>query len=115
MAAEQLTIGNLAKATDTKVETIRYYERIGLLPAPARTRGNYRSYSPEQLDRLSFIRRARGLGFSLPQVRALLRALPEKTESGGIPLRGRIGFKIPTGREASMGWGSHIRRICVYA
>jgi DNA-binding transcriptional MerR regulator len=72
MAAEQLTIGDLAKATETKVETIRYYERIGLLPAPARTRGNYRSYSPEQLGRLSFIRRARGLGFSLPQVRGLL-------------------------------------------
>jgi transposase len=45
----------------------------------------------------------------------VIRALPEKTESGGIPLRGRIGFKIPTGREASMGWGSRIRRICVYA
>ena len=48
-------------------------------------------------------------------IAAGVRALPEKTESGGIPLRGRIGFKIPTGREASMGWGSHIRRICVYA
>jgi DNA-binding transcriptional MerR regulator len=59
MAAEQLTIGDIAKATGTKVETIRYYERVGLLPAPARTRGNYRSYSSEQLDRLSFIRRAR--------------------------------------------------------
>jgi DNA-binding transcriptional MerR regulator len=67
MAAEQLTIGDLAKATGAKVETIRYYERIGLLPAPARTGGNYRSYSREQLGRLSFIRRARGLGFSLPQ------------------------------------------------
>ena len=81
MAAEQLTIGNLAKATDTKVETIRYYERIGLLPAPARTRGNYRSYSPEQLDRLSFIRRARGLGFSLPQVRALLSLSDQRRRS----------------------------------
>jgi DNA-binding transcriptional MerR regulator len=72
MATEQLTIGALAKATDTKVETIRYYERIGLLPAPARSRGNYRSYSPKQLGRLSFIRRARDLGFSLRQVRELL-------------------------------------------
>lgn len=45
MAAGHLTIGDLAKATDTKVETIRYYERVELLPAPARTRGNYRSYS----------------------------------------------------------------------
>jgi Cu(I)-responsive transcriptional regulator len=81
MATEQLTIGDLAKATDTKVETIRYYERVGLLPAPARTRGNYRSYSSEQLDRLSFIRRARGLGFSLSQVRGLLRLSDQRRRS----------------------------------
>ncbi|SFR97234.1 MerR family transcriptional regulator [Sphingomonas jatrophae] len=67
-----LTIGDLAKATATKVETIRYYERIGLLPRPARTTGNYRSYGEPELARLSFIRRARDLGFSLDQVRALL-------------------------------------------
>jgi len=72
MRAERLTIGDLARATDTKVETVRYYERIGILPKPARTPGNYRSYSAGHLDRLSFIRRARDLGFSLPQVRALL-------------------------------------------
>lgn len=54
MADEQrLTIGELARATNTKVETIRYYERIGLLPAPARTGGNYRSYAPDHLGRLS--------------------------------------------------------------
>ena len=67
-----LTIGDLAKATTTKVETIRYYERIGLLPAPDRTAGNYRAYSEAELGRLSFIRRARDLGFPLDQVRALL-------------------------------------------
>jgi len=66
------TIGELGKATGTKVETVRYYERIGLLPKPPRTAGNYRSYGQEQMDRLSFIRRARDLGFSLDQVRALL-------------------------------------------
>lgn len=66
------TIGALAEATDTKVETIRYYERIGLLPEPQRTSGNYRAYSAEHLARLSFIRRARDLGFTLDQVRALL-------------------------------------------
>lgn len=81
MAAEQMTIGDLAKATDTKVETIRYYERIGLLPAPARTRGNYRSFSSEQLGRLSFIRRARDLGFSLTQVRALLSLSDQRRRS----------------------------------
>ena len=67
-----LTIGELGKATGTKVETVRYYERIGLLPKPARTTGNYRAYGSAELGRLSFIRRARDLGFSLDQVRALL-------------------------------------------
>ena len=64
-----LKIGDLAKATGTKVQTIRYYEEIGLLPAPARTEGNYRTYASATLRRLSFIRRSRGLGFSLDQVR----------------------------------------------
>jgi Cu(I)-responsive transcriptional regulator len=72
MKPERLSIGALAEATDTKVETIRYYERIGLLPDPGRTSGNYRSYSPDHLAHLSFIRRARDLGFTLDQVRALL-------------------------------------------
>lgn len=65
-------IGALAKATGTKIETIRWYERVGLLPAPARTSGNYRVYDDVHLGRLSFIRRARDLGFSLEQIRALL-------------------------------------------
>lgn len=67
-----MTIGELARATGTKAETIRYYERIGLLPSPARTASNYRSYGAAELARLSFIRRARALGFSIGQVRALL-------------------------------------------
>ncbi len=66
------SIGDLARATDSKVETVRYYERIGLLPAPGRTAGNYRAYGQKHLERLSFVRRARDLGFSLDQVRALL-------------------------------------------
>ena len=69
---ESYSIGALAEATDTKVETVRYYERIGLLPEPGRTSGNYRAYSADHLGRLSFIRRARGLGFTLDQIRALL-------------------------------------------
>src|SRR5690606_13083849 len=72
MTSESFSIGDLAKATATKVETIRYYERIGLLPKPARTSGNYRSYSSAHLERLSFVRRARDLGFSIEQVRDLL-------------------------------------------
>jgi Cu(I)-responsive transcriptional regulator len=69
---EGQTIGDLAKATDTKVVTIRYYEHIGLLPPPARTQGNYRVYSGEQLRRLRFVRRCRDLGFTVDQVRTLL-------------------------------------------
>lgn len=72
MMRENLSIGDLAEATGTKVVTIRYYERIGLLPDPERTAGNYRSYSAAHLGRLSFIRRARDLGFTIEQVRDLL-------------------------------------------
>jgi Cu(I)-responsive transcriptional regulator len=67
-----LTIGELAKATDTKVVTVRYYEQAGLLPPPPRTSGNYRSYGADHLHRLRFIRRCRDLGFTLGQVRDLL-------------------------------------------
>ena len=67
-----MAIGELARATGTKTETIRYYERIGLLPRPSRTAANYRSYGTDELARLSFIRRARALGFSIEQVSALL-------------------------------------------
>jgi len=70
---DTLTIGQLGRATDTKIETIRYYEKIGLLPAPHRTRGNYRSYAAEHLQRLGFIRRSRELGFSIEEVRELLK------------------------------------------
>jgi len=72
MQAKALTIGHLARDTGTNVETIRFYEKSGLLPEPARTGGNYRAYEASHLDRLRFIRRARSLGFPLDQVRALL-------------------------------------------
>jgi Cu(I)-responsive transcriptional regulator len=67
-----MSIGALARATGTKVETVRFYEKIGILPEPARTAGNYRSYGPEHVRRLSFVRRARDLGFPLETVRAML-------------------------------------------
>ncbi len=62
----------MAKTTGTKVVTIRYYEKIGLLAAPERTAGNYRAYNNWHQDRLRFIRRCRDLGFSLQQVGELL-------------------------------------------
>jgi Cu(I)-responsive transcriptional regulator len=77
------TIGALARATGTKVETIRYYEQIGLLPAPSRTGGNYRAYSPAHLDRLGFIRRSRELGFSIEAVRELLRLADQRDQDCG--------------------------------
>ncbi len=73
-------IGDLARATGTRIETIRWYEKQGLLPPPLRTASNYRIYGDAALARLSFIRRARDLGFSLDTVRALL-ALSENRES----------------------------------
>jgi len=65
-------IGELSRRTGCNIETIRYYERIGLLPRPER-RGSYRQYGVADVSSLTFIRRARDLGFTLDEVRALLR------------------------------------------
>lgn len=78
-----LTIGRLASETGTTVETVRYYERAGLIPAPARTEGNYRSYRAQDLERLRFIRRTRDLGFTLAEVRALLEMAGERERDCG--------------------------------
>jgi MerR family mercuric resistance operon transcriptional regulator len=67
-----LGIGALSQKTLCKVETIRYYEKAGLLPAPARSPGGYRLYRDDHLKRLTFIRRARALGFAIEEVRTLL-------------------------------------------
>lgn len=81
MKANFLTIGELGRRTDTKVQTVRYYEQVGLLPAPARTAGNYRAYDAGHLNRLSFIRRSRELGFSIDQIRALLDLADQRDRS----------------------------------
>lgn len=65
------TIGGAARATGLHIETIRYYERVGLVPEPERTAGGYRVYNPDHIKRLSFIRRARALGFSIDEIRSL--------------------------------------------
>ena len=72
-----LGIGALASQTGVNIETIRYYEKVDLMQKPPRTRGGHRSYGPEHVDRLRFIRRARALGFGIEGIRALL------TLSGG--------------------------------
>jgi len=66
------SIGQLSKRTGVKVPTIRYYEDVGLLAAPARTDGNQRRYEPDGLERLRFIKHARELGFSLEAISALI-------------------------------------------
>lgn len=67
-----LSIGALARSADVKVPTIRYYEQIGLLPKADRTEGNQRRYGRAERERLSFIRHARDLGFSIEDIRELL-------------------------------------------
>jgi Cu(I)-responsive transcriptional regulator len=72
-----MKIGELARRAGSNAETIRYYERIGLLPKPPRTSGNYRDYGSAHADRLAFIRHARSLGFELQDVRTLLALTDE--------------------------------------
>jgi MerR family mercuric resistance operon transcriptional regulator len=71
MTEDTMAIGALSRRSGCNIETIRYYERIGLLPKASR-RGRYRSYGVEDVGRLTFVRRARELGFTLEDVRALL-------------------------------------------
>ena len=78
-----MKIGELARVTGVKAETVRYYERIGLLPAPDRTEGNYRDYGPSDRERLSFIRNARGLGFEIAGIRSLLSLGDQPEENCG--------------------------------
>jgi MerR family mercuric resistance operon transcriptional regulator len=67
-----LPIGELSRRTGCNIETIRYYEKIGVVARPMRTEGGHRIYGLDHVRRLSFVRRARGLGFTLEEVRALL-------------------------------------------
>ena len=73
MRVQDYSIGELASETGVKVPTIRYYEGIGILPAPPRTDGNQRRYDATALERLRFIAHARAMGFPVHELRALLR------------------------------------------
>lgn len=68
-----LSIGALSKHSGVNIETVRYYEKIGVMPAPDRSAKGYRIYGADHLKRLSFVRRSRQLGFSLDEIRGLLR------------------------------------------
>lgn len=76
-----MKIGELAKRADCQVETVRYYEREGLLPTPARSEGNYRIYSSRHLERLIFIRNCRTLDMTLDEVRSLLALMDQPEEN----------------------------------
>lgn len=69
---ETISIGELAKAAEVGVETLRFYEREGLIPEPPRRMSGYRQYPPDTIRRVRFIRRAKDLGFSLKEIRELL-------------------------------------------
>jgi MerR family transcriptional regulator, mercuric resistance operon regulatory protein len=71
--AKEVSIGKLSQQSGVNVETIRYYEKIGVMPATVRSAGGYRLYGPEEVKRLRFVRRSRELGFSLDEIRGLLR------------------------------------------
>jgi MerR family mercuric resistance operon transcriptional regulator len=78
--AESFTIGALSERTGVNIETIRYYEKIGLLPPPRRSEGRHRLYDRELTQRLQFVRRSRELGFSIEEIKALLRLV----DQGGL-------------------------------
>ena len=70
---ETAFIGRVAKAAAVSVQAVRFYERLGLLPAAQRTASGYRVYGPESVDRLQFVKQAQELGFSLDEIREILR------------------------------------------
>jgi DNA-binding transcriptional MerR regulator len=101
---EPLTVGQLAARAAVRTDTIRYYEREGLLPAPRRTDGEHRRYGPADLDRLLFIRGAQRLGLRLAEIRELLTVrdtgtTPAPRRQGGGPAPGQP--RSPKGPQAA--------------
>ena len=93
MSAKTFRIGELAKWTHVPVDTIRYYEKLGLLAPAVRTRSGYRSFERDSAERLRFIRHAQDLGFSLEEIGELLEL---KLEAGGScdEVRGRASERL---------------------
>lgn len=91
--AQQMTIGRLAKAAGVAIDTVRYYERAGLMPEPPRRPSGYRSYGAEHLQRLRFIIRAKSLGFSLDEVTELL-SLSGQRASGVAGVRATASARL---------------------
>jgi len=93
-----MTRGELAKCGQVNPETIRYYERNGLLPLPARSESNYRLFAPAAIQRIRFIKRAQAVGFSLDEIKTLLdlKFVPEATvlQATAGEVRAMVGTKI---------------------
>ena len=81
---QRLTIGKLARAGDVGVETVRFYEKTGLLDEPPRSSSGYRQYPPEAVSRLRFIRRAKAVGFSLSEIKELLELRASRQNAGSV-------------------------------
>lgn len=81
MTRKGYSIGDVSTTTGVNIETVRYYERIELLPKPDRTSGGNRQYNHDQLKRLAFIKRCRELGFSIEEIRSLLAMTDSKTQT----------------------------------
>ncbi len=97
-----LTIGQLAKKAGVNIDTIRYYEKQGLIPEPSRRESGYRQYSQDSVKRILFIKRAKELGFSLKEISELLALrLDSNTKCGDVKKRAdikiaEIGGKVQT-------------------
>ena len=83
----QITVGEAARRAQVNVQTLRYYERRGLLETPARTPANYRLYTPEAVGRVRFIKRAQRLGFELEEIRDLLALRATRSTNGQVRAR----------------------------
>ena len=93
MQATAMTIGQVAKETALGIETIRFYERQGLIPDPPRRRSGYRQYPEETVARLLFIKRAKELGFSLKEIAEILALRVDPDTSAGS-IKKRVEEKI---------------------
>jgi MerR family transcriptional regulator, copper efflux regulator len=90
---EQLTIGELAKRSQVNLETIRYYERMELLPKPPRLQSGYRAFPVESVQRIRFIKQTQELGFSLKEIKELLN-LRSDSHSSGADVKNCVEAKI---------------------
>lgn len=97
-SSQSLTIGQVARQAGIGVETVRYYEREGLLPPPPRSASGYRHYPHDSVRRLAFIRHAKALGFTLADIRELL-ALRAEPGASSLPVRQKAEAKLIEIRE----------------